>query len=154
MLDQRLLLPFKRFLFEGEVLPPPDEVRLLPGKVRLPPIQGLSFRFKLLLGEGGVAGLAIEISLQLLQALHSHGLLGPLLLQDFIEGIQLGQELYDNLLPLVQVLLLLGQPLLLPARLQLPGVHLLEVLLVVFAVPHQFGPLKGEPLGCRLGVLL
>jgi hypothetical protein len=52
------------------------------------------------------------------------------------------------------VLLLLGQPLLLPARLQLPGVHLLEVLLVVIAVPRQFGPLKDEPLGRRLGALL
>jgi hypothetical protein len=89
-----------------------------------------------------------------LQALHSHGLLGPLLLQDFVEGVQLGLELRDDLLPLVQVLLLLGQPLLLLGHLQLPGVHPLEVLLVVLAVPRQFGSLKGEPLGCRLGALL
>jgi hypothetical protein len=52
------------------------------------------------------------------------------------------------------VLLLLGQPLLLLGRLQLLGVHPLEVLLVVLAVPRQFGSLKGEPLGRRLGAFL
>jgi hypothetical protein len=154
MLGQQLLPPFKHFLLEGEILLPPGKVRLPPGEVRLLPIQGLSFRFKLLLGEGGIAGLALELSLQLLQALHSHGLLDPLLLQDFVEGTQLGLELCDDILPLVQGLLLLGQPLLLPARLQLPGVHFLEVLIVVFVVPCQFGPLKGELVGRRLGALL
>jgi hypothetical protein len=147
MLGQRLLPPFKHFLLEGEILLP-------PGEVCLPPVQRFSFSFKLLLGEGGVAGLAIEFSLQPLQALHSRGLLDPLLLQDFIEGIQLGLELCDDLLPLVQVLLLLGQPLLLPARLQLPSVHLLEVLFVVLAVPLKLGPLGGELAGRCLGALL
>jgi hypothetical protein len=154
MLGQQLLPPFKHFLLEGEILLPPSEVRPLPGEVRLPPVQGLSFRFKLLLGEGDVVGLALELSLQLLQTLHSRGLLDPLLLQDFVEGTQLGLELCDDLLPLVQGFLLLGQPLLLPARLQLPSAHLLEVLLVVFAVPRQFRPLKGELVGRRLGALL
>jgi hypothetical protein len=55
---------------------------------------------------------------------------------------------------MVQVLLLLDQPLLLSGHLQLPNVHPLEVLLVVLAVPRQLGPLKGEPLGHRLGALL
>jgi hypothetical protein len=52
------------FLLEGEILLPPGEVHLSPGEVCLPPVQGLSFRFKLLLGEGGVVGLALELSLQ------------------------------------------------------------------------------------------
>jgi hypothetical protein len=56
MLGQRLLPPFKHFLFEGEILLP-------PGEVRLPPVQGFSFRLKLLLGESGVAGLAIKLLL-------------------------------------------------------------------------------------------
>jgi hypothetical protein len=63
-------------------------------------------------------------------------------------------ELYDDLLPLVQGLLLLGQPLLLPAHLQLPGVHLLEVLFVVLAVPLKLGPLGGELAGRCFGALL
>jgi hypothetical protein len=89
-----------------------------------------------------------------MQALHSRGLLDPLLLQDFVEGTQLGLELRDDLLSLVQVLLLLGQPLLLLGHLQLPGVHLLEVLLVVLTVPLKFGPLEGELVGRRIGALL
>jgi hypothetical protein len=99
-------------------------------------------------------GLAIKLSLQPWQALHSRGLLDPLLLQDFVKGTQLGLELCDDLLPLVQVLLLLDEPLLLQAHLQLPGVHLLEVLLVVLAVPLKLRPLRGELAGRRLGVLL
>jgi hypothetical protein len=89
-----------------------------------------------------------------LDPLHSRGLLNPLLLQDFVEATQLGLELCDNLLPLVQGLLLLGQPLLLPARLQLPGVHLLEVLFVVLAVLLKLDSLRGELAGRRLGALL
>jgi hypothetical protein len=154
MLGQQLLLPFKHFLLEGEILLPPGKVRLPPGEVRLPPVQGLLFRFKLLLGEGGVAGLALEFLLQLLQPLHSHGLLDPLLFQDPVHGTQLGAELCDDLLPLVQGLLLLGQPLLLPAHLQLSGVHLLEVLFVIPAVLLKLGPLEGEPVGHRLSALL
>jgi hypothetical protein len=50
--------------------------------------------------------------------------------------------------------LLLGQLFLLPARLQLPGEHPLEVLLVVLAVPRQLGPLEGELAGHCLGALL
>jgi hypothetical protein len=81
-------------------------------------------------------------------------MLDPLLLQDFVEGIQLGLELRDDLLPLVQVLLLLGQPLLLPGHLHLPGVHLLEVRLVVLAVLLKLGLLGGELAGHCLGALL
>jgi hypothetical protein len=71
-----------------------------------------------------------------------------------VEGIQLGLELRDDLLPLVQVLLLLGQLLLLSGHLQLPSEHLLEVLLVVLAVPLKLGPLEGELAGCCLSALL
>ena len=35
-----------------------------------------------------------------------------------------------------------------------PTIYPLEVLLVVFAVPRQFGPLEGELVGRRLGALL
>jgi hypothetical protein len=52
------------------------------------------------------------------------------------------------------VLLLLGQPLLLPGHLQLPGVHLLEVLIVVLAVPLKLGLLEGKLAGRCLGALL
>ena len=52
------------------------------------------------------------------------------------------------------MLLLLDQLLLLPSHLQLPGKHLLEVLLVVLAVLLKLGPLEGELAGRRLGVLL
>jgi hypothetical protein len=147
MLDQRHLPPFKHFLFEGEILLP-------PGEVCLPPVQGLSFRLELLLDESGVAGLAIKLLLQPLQALHSRGLLDPLLLQDFVEGVQLRLELRDDLLPLVQVHLLLGQPILLLGHLQLLGEHLLEVLLVVLAVALKLGPLGGKLAGRCLGALL
>ena len=52
------------------------------------------------------------------------------------------------------MLLLLGKHLLLPGHLQLPGVHLLEVLLVVLVVPLTLGPLGGELARCCLGALL
>jgi hypothetical protein len=47
----------------GEHFLPEGEIRLPPGEVRLSPVQGLSFCFKLLLGEGGIAGLALELLL-------------------------------------------------------------------------------------------
>jgi hypothetical protein len=76
MLGQRLLPPFKHFVLEGKILLPPSEVRCPAGEVRLPPVQGFTFRLELLLGKGDVVGLAIELSLQPLQALHSRGLVG------------------------------------------------------------------------------
>jgi hypothetical protein len=147
MLGQQLFSPFKHLLPEGEVLLP-------LGEIRHPLIQGGILCLEVLLGQDNVAGLIIQLPLPFLDPLHGRGLLGPLLVQDLVHGAQLGAQLRDDLLPLVQVLLLLGHPLLLPARLQLPVVHLLEVLLVVFAVPRQFGLLKGEPLGRHLGALL
>jgi hypothetical protein len=147
MLGQQLILPFKHFLPEGVVLLP-------PGEIRCPLIQGRILLLEVLLGQGNVAGLVLQLPLPFLDPLHSRGLLGPLLFQDFVHGTQLGPKLCDDLLPLVQGLLPLGQPLLLSARLQLPGVHLLEVLFVVFAVPRELGPLKGELVGRRLGALL
>jgi hypothetical protein len=89
-----------------------------------------------------------------LDPLHSHDLLDSLLFQDFVHGTQIGPELCDDLIPLVQDLLPLGQPLLLPARLQLPGIHLLEVLFVILAVSLELGPIGGELAGRRLGALL
>jgi hypothetical protein len=97
MLGQRLLPPFKHFLLEGEILLPPGEIRLPPGEVHLPPVQGFSLHLKLFLGEGGVVGLALELSLQPLQRLHIRGLLDLLLLQYFVEGTQFGLELRDDL---------------------------------------------------------
>jgi hypothetical protein len=146
--------PFKNFLLEGKILLPPGEVRCSADEVRLPPVQRFTFCLELFLDKGGVMGHAIELSLQPLQALHSHSLVGPLLLQDFVKGIQLRLELRDDLLPLVQVHLLLGQPLLLPGHLQLPGEHLMEVLPIVLAVPLKLGPLEGELAGRCLGALL
>jgi hypothetical protein len=110
MIGQRLLPPFKHFLPEGEVLLP-------PGEIGRPLIQGGILLLKVLLDQGKAAGLVIQLLLQPLQTLHSHGLLDPLLIQDFVEGVQLRLELRDDLLPLVQVLLLLGQLLLLPVHL-------------------------------------
>jgi hypothetical protein len=81
-------------------------------------------------------------------------LLDPLGLQGLVQGLQLGPELYCEGLPLAQGFLSLGQPLLLTRRLQLPGEHLLEVPFVIFAVPREFGPLRGELVRCRLGALL
>ena len=147
MIGQQLLPPFKHFLPEGEVLLP-------PGEIRRPLIQGSILLLEVLLGQGNAAGLVLQLPQQPLQALHSRGLVGPLLLQDFVKGIQLCQELQDDLLPLVQVHLLLGQPLLLPGHLQLPGEHLLDVLLAGLAVPLKLGPLEGELAGRCLGALL
>jgi hypothetical protein len=147
MIGQQPLPPFKHFLPEGEVLLPPGEVgRSL--------IQGGVLLLEVLLGQGKDVGLVIQLLLQPLQTLHNRGLLDPLLLQDFVEGVQLRLELCDDLLPLVQVLLLLDQLLLFPVHLQLPGIHLLEVLDVVLAVPLKLGPLGGELAGRRLGALL
>ena len=71
MLGQQLAPPSEHFFPEGEI-------RLSPGEVRLPPVQGLLLCLEVLLGEGGVAGLAFELLLPLLQPLHSLGLMYPL----------------------------------------------------------------------------
>jgi hypothetical protein len=147
MLGQHLASPGQHFLLEGEI-------RLPPGEVSLPPVQGLFLRFKLLLSKGGVAGLALELLLQLLQPLHSLGLLDPLLFQGLVQGTQLGPELYRESLPLRQGLLPPGHLLLPPVRLQLPGIHLLEVLLVLLTAPLKLGPLGDELARRRPGALL
>jgi hypothetical protein len=154
MLVQQLASLGEHFLPEDEILLPPGEVSLLPGEVSLPPVQGLSFRFKFLLGEGGVAGFALELLLQLLQPLHNRGLLDPLLLQDLVQGTQLGPELFCKGLPQRHDLFPPGQLLLHPGRLKLLSVHLLEVPFVILVVPLELGPLEGELAGCRLGALL
>jgi hypothetical protein len=141
VLSQHLASPGEHFFPEGEI-------RLPPGEVHLPPVKGLLLRFKFLLGEGGVAGLALELLLPLLQPLHSLGLLDPLGFQGLVQGTQLGSELCCEGLPLRHGLLPPGHLLLPPGRLQLPGAHLLEVPLVLLAVPLELGPL-GEELSER-----
>jgi hypothetical protein len=133
MLSQQLASPGEHFFSEGEI-------RLSPGEVRLPPVQGLLLCLKVLLGKGSVAGLALKLLLPLLQPLHSLDLLD---LVFCCEGLPLG----DGLLPPGHLLFPL-------VRLQLPGIHLLEVLLVLLAVPLELGPLGGELSGRRLGALL
>jgi hypothetical protein len=64
-IGQQLASSGEHFLPEGEIL-------LLPGEVSLPPVQGLSSSFNFLLSDGGIAGLALELLLQLLRPLHSH----------------------------------------------------------------------------------
>jgi hypothetical protein len=54
MLGQQLAPPGEHFF-------PEDEIHLSPSEVRLPPVQGLLLRLKVLLGEGGVASLALEL---------------------------------------------------------------------------------------------
>jgi hypothetical protein len=77
VLGQHLASPGEHFFPEGEI-------HLPPGEVRLPPVQGLLLRFKFLLGEGGVAGLALELLLPLLQPLHNLGLLDLLGFQGLV----------------------------------------------------------------------
>jgi hypothetical protein len=63
-------------------------------------------------------------------------------------------ERRDDLLPLVQVFLLLDQPSLLPGHLLLSIRHLSEVLLEVLELPLKLDPLLGELAGRRLSALL
>jgi hypothetical protein len=154
VLGQHLAPPGEHLFPEGEICLLPGEIRLPPGEVRLPPVQGLLLFLELLLGEGGVAGLALELLLQLLQPLHSLGLLDPLLFQGLVQGTHLGPELSCEGLPLGHSLLPSGQLFLPPRHLQLPGTYLLEVSFVLFAVPRKFGLLRGELAGRHLGALL
>jgi hypothetical protein len=147
MLSQQLAPPGEHFF-------PKDEIRLSPGEVHLPPVQGLLLRLKVLLGEGGVAGLALELLLPLLQPLHRLDLLGPLGFQSLVQGAQLGLVLCCEGLSLRHDLLPSGHLLFPPGRLQLPGAHLLEVRLVLLAVPLELGPLGDELSARRLGALL
>jgi hypothetical protein len=140
-------LPGEHFFLEGEI-------RLSPGEVRLPPVQGLLLRLKVFLDEGGIAGLALELLLPLLQPLHSLDLLGPLGFQSLVQGAQLGLVLYREGLPLGHGFLPPGHLLFPPGSLQLPGTHLLDVFLVLLMVPLELGPLEGELSGRRLGALL
>jgi hypothetical protein len=63
MLVQHLAPPGEHLFQEGEICLPPGEIHLPPGEVRLPPVQGLLLRLEFLLGEGGIAGLALELLL-------------------------------------------------------------------------------------------
>jgi hypothetical protein len=71
VLGQQLASPGEHFFPEGEI-------RLSSGEVRLSPVQGLLLCLKVFLGEGGIAGLALELLLPFLQPFHSLDLLGPL----------------------------------------------------------------------------
>jgi hypothetical protein len=101
-----------------------------------------------------VAGLALELLLPLLQPLHNLGLMDPLGFQGLVQGTQLGLVFCCEGLPLRHGLLLPGHLLLPPGRLQLPGAHLLEVPLVLVAVPLDLGLLGDELAGRHLGALL
>jgi hypothetical protein len=147
VLGQQLASPGEHFF-------PEAEIRLLPGEVRLPLVQGLLLRLKIFLGEGGIASLALELLLPLLQPLHDPDLLGPLGFQSLVQGTQLGLVLCCEGLPLGHDLLLPGHLLLPPGRLQLPGAHPLEVPLVLLMVLLELGPLGDELLGRRSGALL
>jgi hypothetical protein len=147
VLGQQLAPPGEHFFPEGEI-------RLSPGEVRLPPIQGLLLRLKVLLGEGGVAGLALELLLPFLHPFHILDLLGPLAFQSLVQSTQLGLVLCHEGLPLGHGFLPPGHLLLPPRRLQLPGAHPLEVPLVLLVVPLELGPLEDELSGHRLGALL
>jgi hypothetical protein len=59
MLGQQLASPGEHFFPKGEI-------HLSPGEVRLPPIQGLLLRPKVFVGEGDIAGLALELLLPFL----------------------------------------------------------------------------------------
>jgi hypothetical protein len=154
VLGQHLATPGQHFFPEGEIRLSPGKIRLLPGEDSLPPLQGLLLCLKFLLSEGGVAGLALELLLQLLQPLHSPGLLDSLLFQGLIQGTQLGPELCCKGLPLRHGLLPPSQLLLPLGHLQLPGIHLLEVPFVLLAVPLELGPLGGKLAEHRLRALL
>jgi hypothetical protein len=86
VLSQQLASPGEHFFPEGEIC-------LSPGEIRLPPIQGQLLLLKVFLGEGNVAGLALELLLPFLQPFHSLYLLGPLSFQSLVlrrEGLPLG----------------------------------------------------------------
>jgi hypothetical protein len=151
---QLLLFLLYLELMLGEHVFPNGEIRLLPSEIHLPPVQGLLLRLEVLLSEGDVAGLALELLLPLLQPLHSLGLMDSLGFQGLVQDTQLGLVFCCEGLPLRHGLLPLGHLLLPPGRLQLPGAHLLEVPLVLLAVSLKLGPLEDELVGHRLGALL
>jgi hypothetical protein len=151
---QLLLFLLRLELVLGQQLAPSSEHFFPEGEIRLPPVQGLLLRLEVLLDEGGVAGLALELLLPLLQPLHSLGLMDLLGFQGLVQGTQLGLELFCEGLPLRHNLLPPGHLLLPPGHLQLPGAHLLEVPLVLLAVSLELGPLGEELSKRRLGALL
>jgi hypothetical protein len=72
MLGQQHAPPFEHFLLEGEVY-------LSPGDIRRLPVQGHILLLEVLLGEGNVAGLVLQLPLpffDLLYGLHLLDLLG------------------------------------------------------------------------------
>jgi hypothetical protein len=144
MLGQHLASPGEHFFPEGEI-------RLSPGVVRLPPIQGLLLRFKFLLGEGGVTGLALELLLPLSHPLHGLDLLDLLGFHSLVQGVQLGLVFCCEGLPLGQGLHPPSHLLLSLGRLQLPSAHLLELPLVLLVVSLELGSLEDELAGRRLG---
>jgi hypothetical protein len=93
MLGQQLASPGEHFFHE-------EKIRLSPGKVRLPPVQRLLLHLKVLLSEGGVTSLALELLLPLLQPLHSLDVLGPLGFQSLVQGAQFDLVLCREGLPL------------------------------------------------------
>jgi hypothetical protein len=147
MLSQQLASPGEHFFPEGEIC-------LSPGAIHLPPVQGHLLLLKVFLGEGDVAGLALELLLPFMQPFHDLYLLGPLGFQSLVQSTQFAPVLRREGLPLGHGFLPPSHFLLPLGRLQLPGTHPLEVFLVLLVVPLELGPLGGELSGCRLGALL
>jgi hypothetical protein len=147
VLGQQLASPGEHFFLEGEIC-------LSPGEVHLPHVQGQLLLLKVFLGEGDVAGLALELLLPFLQPFHGLHLLGPLGFQSLVQSTQLGLVLCREGLPLGNGFLPPRHFLLPLGHLQLPGTHPLEVSLVLLAVPLELGPLGGELSGHHLGALL
>jgi hypothetical protein len=82
VLGQQLASLDEHFFPEGEIC-------LSPGEIRLPPVQGQLLLLKVFLGEGDVAGLALELLLPFLQPFHGLYLLSPLSFQSLVQSTQL-----------------------------------------------------------------
>jgi hypothetical protein len=96
MLGQQLASSGEHFFPEGEIC-------LSPGEIRLLPVQGQLHLLKVFLGEGDVAGLALELLLPFLQPFHGLDLLGPLGSQSLVQSTQLGLVLCREGLPTLLV---------------------------------------------------
>jgi hypothetical protein len=164
LVDLLLQLPLLFLCFElmlgqqlaslDEHLFPEGEIYLSPGEIHLLLVQGQLLLLKVFLGEGDLAGLALELLLPFLQPFHGLYLLGLLGFQSLVQSTQLGLVLHHEGLPLGHGFLPPGHFLLPLGHLQLPGTHPLEIFLVLFAVPLELGPHGGELSGRRLGALL
>ena len=82
VLSQQLASPGEHFFPEGEIY-------LSPGEIHLLLVQGQLLLLKVFLGEGDLAGLALELLLPFLQPFCSLDLLGPLGFQSLVQSTHL-----------------------------------------------------------------